>query len=300
MEIWVLFAVLAAATQALRTAVQRRMVVPIGSYGAAYIRFSYACPIAWLCLFVYLGATGEVLASLPFTFWAWINIAALTQVIFTILLVQLFSHRSFAAAVAFSKTEVLQTAIFEALILGVVVTVQTGIAIAVGVFATVMLAFVKTNLSLANIQQSLLSRQMAIGLAAGAFLGFCTVAYGAAMQAMTGGSLLNNAIYAAAIGVTIQAACFGAYLYVAKRTEFIASFVEWRKAGLAGVWASICSICWFAAFLSHEVAPVRAVGQVELLFSVGFSILYFKERVTRLELTAMALLALSIIMVLLD
>ena len=248
MEIWVLFAVLAAATQALRTAVQRRMVAPLGSYGAAYIRFSYACPIAWLCLFGYLSTTGEALASLPFTFWAWINIAALTQVIFTILLVQLFSHRSFAAAVAFSKTEVLQTAIFEALILGVVVTVQTGIAIAVGVFATVMLAFVKTNLSFANIQQSLLSRQMAIGLAAGAFLGFCTVAYGAAMQAMTGGSLLNNAIYAAAIGVTIQAACFGAYLYVAKRTEFIASFVEWRRACPAGVWASICSICWFAAF----------------------------------------------------
>ena len=102
MEFWVLFAVLAAATQALRTAVQRRMVKPLGSYGAAYIRFSYACPIAWLCLFGYLSTTGEVLASLPFTFWAWINIAALTQVIFTILLVQLFSHRSFAAAVAFS------------------------------------------------------------------------------------------------------------------------------------------------------------------------------------------------------
>ena len=233
MEIWVLFAVLAAATQALRTAVQRRMVSPLGSYGAAYIRFSYACPIAWLFLFAYLSTTDEMLASLPFTFWAWINIAALTQVIFTILLVQLFSHRSFAAAVAFSKTEVLQTAIFEALILGVVVTVQTGIAIAVGVFATVMLAFVKTNLSIANIRQSLLSRQMAIGLVAGAFLGFCTVAYGAAMEAMSGGSLLNNAIYAAAIGVTIQAACFGAYLYVAKRAEFIASFVEWRESGIS-------------------------------------------------------------------
>jgi hypothetical protein len=51
MEIWVLFAVAAAATQALRTAVQRRMVAPLGSYGAAYIRFSYACPIAWLCVF---------------------------------------------------------------------------------------------------------------------------------------------------------------------------------------------------------------------------------------------------------
>ena len=300
MEVWVLFAVLAAATQALRTAVQRRMVSPLGSYGAAYIRFSYACPVAWLCFLLYFSITGEIPAGLPVSFWAWINIAALTQVIFTILLVQLFSHRSFAAAVAFSKTEVLQTAIFEALILGVVVTVQTGIAIAIGVFATVMLAFVKTNFSISNVWQSLVSRQMAIGLSAGAFLGFCTVAYGAAMQNMIGGSLLNNAIYAAAIGVTIQAVCFGAYLYAAKRQEFIASFVEWRSASMAGVWASLCSICWFAAFLNHEVAPVRAVGQIELLFSVAFSILYFKERVSSRELAAMGILALSIIMVLLD
>ena len=85
MEIWVLFAVLAAATQALRTAVQRRMVAPLGSYGAAYIRFSYACPFAWLCVYTYVTTSGEALAGLTPTFWAWINIAALTQVIFTVL-----------------------------------------------------------------------------------------------------------------------------------------------------------------------------------------------------------------------
>ena len=55
MEIWVIFAVTAAATQALRTAVQRRMVAPLGRYGAAYIRFSYACTIEWLCLVFYIG-----------------------------------------------------------------------------------------------------------------------------------------------------------------------------------------------------------------------------------------------------
>jgi len=45
---------------------------------------------------------------------------------------------------------------------------------------------------------------------------------------------------------------------------------------------------------------VRAVGQIELLFSVGFSVLYFKERISRVEFAAIALLAISIIMVLLD
>ena len=249
MEFWILFSVVAAATQAIRTAIQRRMVAPLGSFGAAYIRFSYACPIAWLCVAAFYAVRSRHLCQPAGVFLVLDQLSpALTQVIFTILLVQLFSHRSFAAAVAFSKTEVLQTAIFEALILGVVVTLQTGIAIVIGVFATVMLAFVKTRFSIAHITESIMSRQMAIGLAAGAFLGFCTVCYGAALKQMVGGTVFGNALYAAAIGVTIQAICFGAYLYVIKRREFIASFIEWRGGAMAGVWAAITTICWFAAF----------------------------------------------------
>ena len=300
MELWVVFTIAAAATQALRTAIQRRMTATLGNLGASYIRFSYAFPIAWLFCVLYSGYSGKALPDLPASFWFWINLAALTQVIFTILLVQLFSHRSFAAAVAFSKTEVLQTAIFEALILGVIVTVQTGVAIALGVFATVLLSFAKANLAVAKLRAALFSPQVAIGLAAGAFLGFCTVCYGAALHSMVGGDVISNAVYAAAIGTTIQAVCFGIYIFIVRREQFIASFVEWRQCGIAGVWAATTSVCWFAGFALYSVAPVRAVGQMELLFSVGFSVLYFKERVSRVELTAIALLATSIIMVLLD
>ena len=42
MELWVVFTIAAAATQALRTAVQRRMTAKLGNLGASYIRFSYA------------------------------------------------------------------------------------------------------------------------------------------------------------------------------------------------------------------------------------------------------------------
>ena len=300
MELWVVFSIAAAATQALRTAVQRRVTATIGNLGTSYIRFSYAFPLAWLFSFLYSNYTGIALPDLPITFWVWINLAALTQVIFTVLLVQLFSHRSFAAAVAFSKTEVLQTAIFEALILGVVVTLQTGTAIALGVFATVLLSFAKANLALVNLRASIFSRQVAIGLTAGAFLGFCTVCYGAALRSMIGGDVIGNAMYAAAIGTTIQAFCFGIYIFIVRREQFIASFVQWRQCSMAGVWAATASICWFAGFALYSVAPVRAVGQIELLFSIGFSILYFKERISRVEFTAIALLATSIIMVLLD
>lgn len=300
MELWVMFTIAAAATQALRTAVQRRMTPTLGNLGASYIRFSYAFPVAWVFSFLYISVTGTKLPDLPIEFWLWINLAALTQVIFTILLVQLFSHRSFAAAVAFSKTEVLQTAIFEALILGVIVTLQTGVAIALGVVATVLLSFAKAKLALTNLRAAIFSRQVAIGLGAGAFLGFCTVCYGAALKTMTGGEILGNAIYAAAIGTSIQAVCFGTYIFIVSRQQFIASFIHWRQCYLAGFWAATTSVCWFGGFVLHSVAPVRAVGQVELLFSVGFSVLYFRERISRVEFAAITLLAASIIMVLLD
>ena len=65
MELWVVFTIAAAATQALRTAVQRRMTTTLGNLGASYIRFSYAFPIAWLFSLFYNNYTGAALPDLP-------------------------------------------------------------------------------------------------------------------------------------------------------------------------------------------------------------------------------------------
>ena len=60
-------------------------------------------------------------------FWVWVSLASLMQVLFTVLLIRMFSH-PFAAGTAFSKTEVLQAAIYEAFLLGIVVSVITDTA----------------------------------------------------------------------------------------------------------------------------------------------------------------------------
>ncbi len=299
MELWVLLAILAAATQALRSAVQKKMTPQLGSYGASYIRFSYSFPFAWAIVLAYMMLVNVGIPSLPPMFWFWINIAAITQIAFTILLIMLFSHRSFAAAVAFSKTEVLQAALFEAIILGVVASLQTAFAITLGVVATIMLSLAKSSVTSHSIMLTIFSKQTGFGLGAGAFLGFCTVAYGAAIKYIPTDDVMLNAGLTAAIAVTIQTLGFGAWMYVAKRHELVASFVYWRESTMAGLWGTLCSLFWFAAFAMHAVAPVRAVGQIELLMSIGFSYFYFKEKISLTELIAIALLALSIILVLL-
>mgnify|MGYP007000289688 len=74
----------------------------------------------------------------------------------------------------FSKTEVLQAALFEAIILGVVASLQTAFAIALGVVATIMLSLAKSSVTSRSIISTIFSKQTGFGLGAGAFLGFCT------------------------------------------------------------------------------------------------------------------------------
>ena len=46
MELWVVFAFVAATTQTLRSAGQKQMKSVIGDFGASYVRFSYGLPFA--------------------------------------------------------------------------------------------------------------------------------------------------------------------------------------------------------------------------------------------------------------
>ena len=91
----------------------------------------------------------------------------------------------------------------------------------------------------------------------------------------------------------------GIWMLTTSREELVASFTHWKQSFGAGFFGAVATAAWFTAFTLHAVAPVRAVGQVELLITIGVSILYFKENVSRIELLAILMLAVSIIMVLL-
>ena len=45
----------------------------------------------------------------------------------------------------------------------------------------------------------------------------------------------------------------------------------------------------------QQAAIVKAVAQVEILFSIASSVLFFKERITRLELAGVALIVAGIV-----
>jgi drug/metabolite transporter (DMT)-like permease len=69
-----------------------------------------------------------------------------------------------------------------------------------------------------------------------------------------------------------------------------------RRTGVFVGLTSLCgSFCWFFAFTLQNAAYVKALGQVELLLSLLASTLFFREAITRREITGMLLLGASIL-----
>ena len=61
---------------------------------------------------------------------------------------------------------------------------------------------------------------------------------------------------------------------------------------LAGVGASIA---WFTAFTMQNAAYVRALGQIELVFTFFASVVIFRETTNRMELTGILLVVAGIL-----
>lgn len=299
MATWIWVTIIAAISQSLRTAQQKNLKESLGVLGASYVRFSYAIPFAWAWIAFYSFFYDQPLPSINLEYIFWITVAGLMQIIFTVLLITLFSHRSFAAGIAFSKTEVLMAAIFEAMILGYFVSFEVGFAILLGVLAVFLLTLSKSEISLSNLLSALWTRQTALGLGSGAFLGFCTVAFRAATDSLEGSDLLMKASMTGGVAVLIQSVIMGLWLWFKARVELIKSFKAWRRAYLVGFFGAVTTACWFYAFSANAVAPVRALGQIELLIALGISFFFFKERPSKKEVFAVSLLTVSIMIVLL-
>ena len=299
MATWIWVTIIAAISQSLRTAQQKNLKESLGVLGASYVRFSYAIPFAWAWIAFYSFFYDQPLPSINLEYIFWITVAGLMQIIFTVLLITLFSHRSFAAGIAFSKTEVLMAAIFEAMILGYFVSFEVGFAILLGVLAVFLLTLSKSEISLSNLLSALWTRQTALGLGSGAFLGFCTVAFRAATDSLEGSDLLMKASMTGGVAVIIQSVIMGLWLWFKARVELIKSFKAWRRAYLVGFFGAVTTACWFYAFSANAVAPVRALGQIELLIALGISFFFFKERPSKKEVFAVSLLTVSIMIVLL-
>jgi drug/metabolite transporter (DMT)-like permease len=295
MELWIPITIAAAFMQNLRFMLQKRAREHLSTLGATFARFLWAAPLAGIFLAVLLGARGAPLPGMTGAFFGFAALGGLTQILATALVVGLFSMRNFAVGVAFSKTETVQSVLFGILILGELASASAMLAIVISLAGVVLLSVQPGKLTGA----SLLNRPTVYGLASGALFGISAVSYRAASLALEGGDFLIRASLTLAVVTLIQTVTMSAYLAWREPGEIGRVVSAWRVTAGIGVTGMLGSLGWFTAMTLQNVAYVRALGQIELVFTFAASTLFFGERSTPREIAGIVFLVAGIVLLLL-
>ena len=293
MQAWVAIAVGAAFLQNLRSALQKTLTAEAGVLGATYARFLFAVPWALGLAAVLILRQGAAPAPTP-AFVGWGLLGALAQIAATLLLLAVFTRRNFAVGNTFAKTEALQAAVFGLVLLG---DRLSGLAVAglvLSLFGIVLISVRATPGS------ALVGRAALLGLASGAAFALSAVAYRGATLSLgdLGGPLVGPAFTLACVTL-VQTIALTTWLGLREPEAIAAVLRRWPTAAVVGAAGMLASLGWFVAFTLATAAEVKAVGQVELVFSWLTARYAFGELPSRRETLGIALVAGGIALVVL-
>src|ERR1700743_1124151 len=138
--LWIHYAVVGAFGQVARNAMQRSLTGPLGTWGATNIRFLFGFPFSLVFFAVVVIATGDHVPWPTLSFWPWLLLGALSQILATGLMLLAMNERSFVVTTAYLKTEAIQTAIFGFVFLGDHLTVLKVVAILIATIGVIITA----------------------------------------------------------------------------------------------------------------------------------------------------------------
>lgn len=290
MPVWIPVTFAAAFAQNLRSLLQKKLRSELSVWGATSARFLYAAPLAALVAAALWTASDADISAPGPSFAALAVIGGLAQIIATGCMIHLFSYRNFAVGTAFTKTEVLQTALFGLVLLGEGVSLPALLAIIAGLVGILLLSLPPEKTA----SRFALDGRVIFGILSGGLFGLSAVCFrGASLSLGDGPAILRASLTLAAV-LAFQAPVIGVWLKLREAGELSRVWRAWRSGGLVGVAGLVASLCWFTAMTLENAAHVRAVGQVEIVFTIATSWFVFHERINARELAGLGVLTASI------
>jgi drug/metabolite transporter (DMT)-like permease len=285
--LWVPVTLMASSAQTLRNAMQRELIGPLGAVGAAQVRFLFGLPFAALFLLGLMAATGLSAPPLTASNLAWTAFGAASQVIATAMMLAAMRTRSFVVAVAFTKTEAAQIALFGLIALNDPPTVA--------LIAAIVLASIGVALMAAPSRKELARdwRSAALGLASATFFAFAAIGFRSAVIGVASPSRALAASLILVAGLAIQSAALMGYLAAFDRAGARAILGAWRSSLVAGFMGALASQFWFIAFALTDAARVRTLALIEVPLAQAVSLKMFREPPSIREGIGMSLIVIA-------
>jgi drug/metabolite transporter (DMT)-like permease len=296
--LWIPITIGAALSQNLRTALQKHLKGRLSTNGANYTRYAFGLPFAIGYAALLHWVVGFSWPSPDLAFFGWVVLGGVSQIVATSLLIEAMTRRNFAAGVAYSKTEVVQAAIFEFVVLGIAITTGGALAILFATLGVMLISLRQSDDPWRAFLTGWTDTAALLGLASGGLFAISAVAFRAASIGLEHPSFLMSAGYTLAWAQSIQTVLLTGWLVAREPGQLRAVATHWRQGALVGLMGTLGSICWFTAFTIQIAAYVRTLGLIELIFTFLMGRFVFKERASRYELLGVAALVAGIVLVL--
>ena len=279
---WIVTSILGAFFQNARSSIQKRLNTEMSLMASTYVRFAFSLPILLTVFLLYFGNFDYFLTAIQNSnFVFYVILASILQISFTLLFLYLLKFTNFLVGTALSKTEVIQIAFFEFIILRDYLNFYALLGIMISTIGVIIFS----TKDLKNIINSFFSKSTVVGLFCGTLLALSVVFYRGSMEFIDfSNKNFDKALLTLFAATIIQTSLITLYLVFFEISEFKKLKSNIKLSALAGLFGFSATISWFYSFSLVQAALVRAVGQIELLFSYISSRFMFKEKIKFIEI----------------
>lgn len=300
--IWIPLSIFAALMQAVRTAAQKQLNQRMSTMGTTYVRSLFGIPFLLIFLAGAILYSGRGVPEFTLPFLLHTAGGALTQVLATALLIYMFRLKNFAVGTMLTKTDLILTAFIGTLLFTEQITALGWVAILVVMGGVTLMLLGKTGTGVFKTRGEAMShllfgRPTLVALACALLFSFSYLFLRAATLALgEENHFLWRAGWTVVLATTMQVICLGLWLAVKEPKVFTQMWPMRGIASFIGLTSALGSIGWYSAFAIQNASYVRAVGQIEAVFTLTISWLYFREKITALELMGIAVTVAGVLM----
>jgi drug/metabolite transporter (DMT)-like permease len=276
--LWIPITVFAALCQNIRTTMQQKIRGVLSVDGANFVRYLYGAPLALAALAFLVFGTGRHVPTITLAFLALVTIAGVAQIVATSLMIHAFSLRNYAVGTVYSKTETVFVALFATFIAHEPLRFGAWIGILICLGGVAILSVRGSFANIRNVLADLTHKGALYGILSGAIFAIAAGTIREASKLLPEGDFWVRGITVLACMNTIQVVLMAAYLSRRDRPQLGKVWVNWRSSVWVGILSVLGSAGWALAMTLENAALVRAVGQIELVFTFIASHLVLKER----------------------
>lgn len=310
--LWIVISIFAALMQAVRTAAQKTLNQRMSNLGTTYVRSVFGLPLMLAFLAFVLVLYGGAWPKMNADYLLFTAGGAAAQIFATMALIYMFKLRNFAIGTMLTKVDILMTAIIGTALFSESLSSSGVIALLVVVSGVLLMTVGRMGVNALaggngeGVLAQLFGRSTQIAFLCALLFTFSYLFLREALLAMEPadgyivpegvGAMFWRGGWTVVVATLMQIVAVGTYLWFTEPGVFREMRASAKIASFIGVTSAIGSIGWYTAFAMQNASYVRAVGQIEVVFTLLIAWFYFRERMTVLELAGVAVTVVGILM----